>query len=222
MKKLLLSLSVALLYSCSTDGGTDTPSSSSGAGNNGALAENGQAIIYDENGKSETPYKGSGKIYLADMYDGRELILTAETMLEAGNMSNGKIIFALPENVNSRFLVKFDSAAAADIPDTLIIEPIGMEFWAYTEPFRLVSNGKHIGDLQCRKMTEDELHVISYYYFSTNAKIKGEDIGIEYKIEAKKGWNKIYINVNLNNKNQYVTTDLSKAPDGLMWLIRDN
>jgi len=228
MKKLPILLATALLAlfstSCSS-GGNDPSSISSSSQNNVSSGSQSNAGDGDfENSgqttdmETEKPYTGNGKIYLAEKRDKGQLILTAETMLEAGVMSDGKITFALPENVDSRFLTKID-----DIPSGMEVKPLGVEVWFYNEPFRLLSNGKHIGDLEYIKILNDgTYHKISYWYFSKNTSINGyvdEMGGMEYKIEAKKSWNKVYVKVNTNTGSSYVTTNLNEVPDGLAWLM---
>ncbi len=206
MKHSLFSLSVALLaplcVSCSGDGGNPTSNS---------LAENGQVVINDDN-EVGNPYAGSGKIYMAEERNSSgQLVLTEDAMLEVGTMSNGEIYLDLPANVDSRFLSKLES-----VPAGLDIEPLGAEVWFYTNPLRLLNNGQHIGNLDYTKIQNDgTYHVIRYWYFSKATRISG----LEYKIEAKKGWNKIYTR-GTNDESTH-TTDLSKVPDGLNWLIRE-
>jgi hypothetical protein len=229
MKNLFFSLALALFcISCSGDGGNSTSSSSNG-GNGGSLAENGQAMVPNNNGEAEKPYTNSGKIYLADKHDNMGLpILTDFTMLEAGTISNGEITLALPRNVDSRFLEKIN---VDEIP--LIIEPLDVEVWFYNDPLRIIDNsGKYIGNLLYRKIisdTEDymEYHYVRYWYFSKNAKINGT-VGNnryrnEYHIDAKQGWNKVYVHYkNLDQSVEiYYTTDLSQVPDGLKWTVRE-
>jgi len=90
----------------------------------------------------------------------------------------------------------------------------------------LVSNGEHIGELQYAKITNDNvIHKISYLYFSKDTNMKGSVNaagGFEYKIEAKKGWNKVYHKINYNDGSAYVTTNLSEVPDGLAWIVSEN
>ncbi|MDR2581959.1 MAG: hypothetical protein LBC75_00580 [Fibromonadaceae bacterium] len=218
MKKLFFSLVVALFYlSCSNGGGGSTSSSSNG-GNGSSLAEN-QVMIPNENGEAEKPYKNSGKIYLADVrnHSNGQPILTDSTIVEAGTIINGDVVLTLPTNIDSRFLKKMESAPAG-----LNVEPLGVEIWFYTDPFRLLSNGKHTGNLEYAKKSNGVYHRIVYWYFSKDAKINGsngEGGGIEYKIEAKKYWNKIYFKMDIEDESAYITTDLSKVPDGLAWLI---
>ncbi|MDR1812813.1 MAG: hypothetical protein LBQ87_08305 [Candidatus Fibromonas sp.] len=219
MKKIpiLLATALAMVFYASCSGDGDSPSS--GNGNNGSqAAENGQ--VYDNN-DTEKPYTGNAKIYMADKRDrntGRP-ILTGETMLEIGTMSNGEITLDLPENVDSRYLREIDFA-----PKGLNVVPLGTEIWFYMDPLRLVNNGEHIGDLEYVKIVDQkEYHKISYWYFSQNTIVNGTvnegENTLKYNINAEKGWNKVYLHINAIKEEVYVTTDLSKVPDGLMWLF---
>jgi hypothetical protein len=201
MKKLLLSLSVALLAlfyaSCSTDGG------------NGSPAEDWK-LVYKKNG---TPYTGSGKVYMANKQD---------SMLEIGAMSNGKITLSLPAKVDLFFLEELDSEFNAEPPDS--------EAWLYVYPLRLVNSaGEHIGDLEYEKITNSKIHKMSYWYFSKDTRINAsfvqEENNLELQIDAKKGWNKVHYyalyDVNIVGLKIYMTTDLSEVPDDLKWVITE-
>jgi len=224
MKKLAVIFTTALLAlfsaSCSS-GGDDPPSISSDSQNNIGNFENPGQIT---NMETEKPYTGNGKIYMSgEKRDSNDQpILTAETMVEAGVMNKGKITFALPKNVDSRFLLKIDYN-----PPGIEVKPLGVEVWFYVDPFRLLSNGKHIGNLEYAKILNDGTsHKITYCYFSKDANINGhievpELSGVEYKVEAKKGWNKIYLRVNINTGSFYATTNLNEAPDGLKWIVEE-
>jgi hypothetical protein len=165
-------------------------------------------------------YRGSGKIYMAE--------------LEIGAMENGIVALALPENVDSRFLTKLSEMFPGES-----VEPFDAEAWLYTEPLRLVdSSEKHIRNLRyCYQSTiheicerkiigESKIHEIFYWYFSENAEIdisyynsKTEISECMYSIHAKKGWNKIYFNKNIIDETACYTTDLSELPDGLHWIV---
>jgi len=187
-------------------------------GNNGSQAmENGPAYRHED----EKKYTGENlKIYMADKRDQNyDLILTEETMLEIGTMNNGEVSLALPQSVDSRFLTKIDEA-----PPGMEVKPLGVKVLFYKDRLRLIDNsGKYIGNLQyCKKASDTEYHYVYHWYFSENTKISGIVGKIEYKIDAKKGWNKIYLHTKLladQSSESYFTTDLSKVPDGLKWLV---
>jgi len=223
MKNLPIIFATVLLAlffaSCTSNGDEPSSTSSDSQGNISSDSQgnmSGQVI----NRETQKPYTGSGKIYMADEYSSRgNLILTEETMLLVGTMDNGKITFNLPENVDSRFLRKIDNA-----PSGMNVEPLGVEVLFYTSAFRLIDNGRnHIGNVMYGKLGRDENHIISYCYFSKDGKISGivhdeEGMAVKYEIDAKKGWNKFYMQF---DEDSYVltTTDLSKAPKGLEWII---
>jgi len=136
-------------------------------------------------------------------------------------MKNGEITFDLPKNVDSHFLRKIDSA-----PSGMKIEPLGVEVWLYTDAFRLIDNGgNYIGNVWYEKENNYEYHWISYCYFSKDAKINGitydeDEMSVIYEIDAKKGWNKFYM-LYKENSSMLITTDLSKVPDGLKWIVEE-
>jgi len=204
-----------LTLSCSSESNENTFSN-----NNGEYglqsAENGQVYKYEDDEKYTL---GGLRIYMADKHDHNNghLILTEETMLEVGTMSNGEVSLALPQNVNSRFLTKIDEA-----PSGMTVKPLGVEVWFYTTSLRLIDkDGKHVGDLRYgKKASETEYHYVDYWYFLENLKINGIVGKIEYHIEAKQGWNKVYLRSKRladQSSEHYATTDLSKVPDGLKW-----
>jgi len=220
MKNLFLSLIVALFYiSCSSDN-SNPASNSSNVGNNSSLVENGQAMIPNKNGEAEKPYIGNGKIYLANDNNKDNITLTNPTMLEIGTLSNGEITIALPANVDSRFLKKIEW-----MPEGLTVEPLGVEAILYADSLRIFDDGKYIANLKYIKTDKDGTeHSVSYWYFSKDTRMNGriKDMnGIMYKVEAKEGWNKVYIKINVNDISAYYTTDLSEVPDGLAWIISE-
>jgi len=218
MKSVLLAIALLALFfaSCTSGGDDGTPSSSGSQGDAGDFENPGQIADVE----------AQGKIYMVEKRDSKgNLILTEETMLLIGAMKNGQIILDLPKTVDSRFLTKIDNA-----PSGLKVEPLGIEALFYSDPFRLIDDsGNHIGNIWYAKTNSngDEDHLISYCYFSEDVKIsgwegtgEGEGTATEYEINAKKGWNKIYILRNRTSESGFVTTDLSKVPGGLEWVLK--
>jgi hypothetical protein len=80
--------------------------------------------------------------------------------------------------------------------------------------------------------TDDSHYEVSYMYFSKAAKITGTysntNEGVTftetYNIDAKAGWNKVYMSSTRsgNTSTQTATTDLSKVPSDLKWTINRN
>ncbi|MDR2583830.1 MAG: hypothetical protein LBC75_10150 [Fibromonadaceae bacterium] len=253
MKNLPILFATALLalFSASCTNGSDEPQStssdsqgsvssssqgnvsSSSVNNNSTsngncdsqAAENGQAYQYEEAIKYT---RGDLTIYIADKgydYDNREFYLKEKTMIKVGTMNNGEVSLVLPPNVDSRFLFKIEEEK---IPDGMEIEPLGVEVLIYPDKLRLVDkSGKYIGDLvYAKKASDTEFYFVDYWYFSENAKINGTTNSekIEYKIDAKKGWNKVYRRAKLltdQSSESYLTTDLCNIPDGLKWIVSE-
>jgi len=214
------SCSIAKSSSSSSGSSNDYSSTSNGSYGSQA-AENGQVYNKYEDDKKYT--SGGLTIYMAEERDRNgELILTGESMLEIGTMSNGEVSLALPQNVNSHFLIKIDEA-----PFGMEVKPLGVEVWFYTGPLRLIDNRKkYVGDLRYyKKANATEYHYVDYWYFSENAKINSNIASEEgeYKIDAKKGWNKVYIRIKHTAESiePYFTTDLSEVPDGLKWIVEE-
>jgi hypothetical protein len=223
MKKILFfaaALFALFSASCSSNGNEPPDSSNSQVNvqsNTGCFETAGQIIDRD----TKKPYTGNGKVYLVEEREKHtgKLILTDETMLLVGTVDNGKITFNCPSSVDSRFLTKSDKAP----PKGMTIEPLNVEGWFYSSPFRLMDNSnKYIGDLWYAKIDDTESHLISIMYFSKDVKINGiENDGeggiTNFKINAKKGWNRYYRIIDESDSGT-ITTDLSKVPDGLEWI----
>jgi len=217
----LMALSFILIISCSSDTDNNGNTQNSGNGVYGEqAAENGQIYQYEH---EEKYTRGDLTIYMAQERDQNgHLMLTEETMFEVGTISNGEVSLALPKNVDSRFLARID-----ELPSGIEIKPLGVDAFLYLDKLRLIdNNGKHIGNLvYCKIASDTEYHCVYYGYFLENLKISGTTQNKdEYKIDAKKGWNKIYVcNKHLADQSSesYITTDLSKVPDGLRWIVTE-
>jgi len=223
MKKLPILFAIALFAlffaSCSSNG------DDSFNNHNGSAAgcfEDTEQIINDETGE---PFTGGGKVYMAEKRTSTgELILTEETMLLVGTMNNGIITFNCPKNVNSHFLRRIGN----NVPAGVSVEPLDVEGWLYSSSLRLIDdNGTYIGDIEYGKQNGSEIYAIRYAYFSKEVKINGNDSRnfpqeyTSWEIDAKKGWNKILLQVQEDEEqyNYFLTTDLSKAPNGLQWIL---
>jgi len=214
----LMALSLIITTSCSSDNNGESPSGGNGTYGTQA-AENGQ--VYQKDDAKYT--REDLTIYMAQERDQNgHLMLTEETMFEVGTISNGEVSLALPKNVDSRFLTKIDKLSPG-----VEIKPLGVEAFLYLDKLRLIDNsGKHIGNLvYCKIASDTEYHCVYYGYFLENLKISGTtQYKDEYKIDAKEGWNKIYVrNKQLADQSSesYITTDLSKVPDGLKWIVTE-
>jgi hypothetical protein len=219
MNKLFLFFvvfSIVFSISCSSDDNGDSPNL------HNQLYELGHEV-YDY--ETSEPYTGSGgKVYMAEERTSQgELMLTEETMLLVGSVNNGEIILNFPQSVDSRFLMVVGNSS-----EGFRAEPPDAQVWFYTSSLRLIDDsGEYIGDIEYAKIIDNkEFHSISYLYTSKDLIIEGvqkpqenevNGINAEFKINAKKGWNKIYRYVNHKSKYGLLTADLSKVPNGLEW-----
>jgi hypothetical protein len=214
-----LLLATALLFiSCSSDDNGDSPNL-----HNQSYEPGHEVYDYE----TAEPYTGiGGKVYMAEERTTQGvLILTEETMLLIGSIDNGEIILNFPQSVDSHFLM-----TAGPSPEGFRTEPSDAQVWFYTDPLRLIDdNGEHIGDIIYGKIIDDkEFHSISYLYTSKDLIIEGWDmahentingVNAEFKINAKRGWNKLHRYVNQKSKYALITADLSKVPGGLEWIV---
>jgi len=174
------------------------------------------------------PTPGSPEDLASAIREGRVLYILERTlerklMFEVGTISNGKVSLDLPKKVDSH-LSKID-----EVLYDVEINPLGVEALFHANPLMLMDNsGKHIGNLRYyEKASDTEYHSVYYWYFSENVQINSTAEWYdenEYKIDAKKGWNKIYARTELisnQSTKSYFTTDLSKIPAGLKWIVEE-
>ena len=173
-------------------------------------------------------YKGSGKIYMRD-YNADPYRENPENMLEVGIVNNGKITISFPKTIDSRFLTtKLNSEF-----DT---EPEDVETLFYKASFMLMdNNGNYVGDLDYSSAAGiDSRSGIQFWYFSEDAKLKDEDVpiyvspGVAYispkafdRIDAKKGWNKIYWANQSGYYSYSILSENSYGPPVSWWIYID-
>jgi hypothetical protein len=152
-------------------------------------------------------YKGNGKVYMGDNF-------------EVGTVNNGKIAFNFPQIVDTNFLQRYYS-----IPSKSNVNPEGAQIWAYTQALRLIDdNGEYVGEIRNIMNIMPVQYNASCWYFSEETEMNGyqenEEDGtrIEFAINSKKGWNKIYISFFEESDNSVMATGLS-VPEEFMWVL---
>jgi len=178
-------LALAFTFSCS--GGDD-----GGSGQGVPFNENSQ--VYKKDG---TAYNGSGVIkILAYSPDDKN---EDEIFINSGNLTNGIVKLNLPSTIPDKYLEEFppldihELSSCTDYPD-------GIKYFG-NDNFKLFnSNGERIGRLKLERSDGQEGNGIVYFYFSKSGKIicdyEEEDERYITKMDAKVGWNKIYVHSN--------------------------
>ena len=148
----------------------------------------------------------------------------------AGKIINGKVFLELPSTLESSYLVPWTGISIS--PPTEV---------ARVFSFNVYVNGKSIGFLQYSKDTwvngwdvEKELNQISFHYYPIDCTVTGNGsftwgsvtVNGGTNLTAQKGWNMIFSYGTYNkdidpfNANRETTTDISKVPAGMNWVIR--
>jgi len=196
-------LAMAFTFSCSS-GDDDNNNSGGGSPVTGGADGGGNQFsqIYNEDG---TAYNGSGvikiQIYGLEIDDG--FSPDTDTLIDAGKVTNGIVTLDLPTNIHDKYLIKnfVDNDVLAPCFGDLKYLPGGR--------FVLTNNNKnYIGNLDIfyedENVAENFYEAIEYWYFSKAGKVacnlQDDDADAFYRkqiinIDAKKGWNKIYLRV---------------------------
>ena len=230
MKKYFLLLAAGLLLSCSSDDSNDDNGGSS------VIEETAQVYKYDDDNPTATPKEKStisGKVYMVEERDKNGNFIYADsTMLEIGKVENGMLTLNLPKEVDSRFLRKFSPNVtdSTPIPPGLTIKPLDAEVLFYTDRLHIINESTEMEDarndnlfyvkFEAKNDTITEFHRITYIYSSKNLEYSGTVDDDEFRINAKKGWNKVYWRSNSNKDKtyrDYITTNINEAPAGLVW-----
>jgi hypothetical protein len=146
---------------------------------------------------------------------------------EAGKIVKGKVYLEMPKTLDASYLTTSEEGT----PPTKS---------ALVPSCNVVVDGKDIGYLQFAKDisvegwdVEKELNQISFHYFPNDCTVtskrtgqwKSVTIHVEFDLKAKKGWNAILArgtydkNADPKNADRLFTTDLSKAPKDMKWVI---
>jgi hypothetical protein len=145
-----------------------------------------------------------------------------------GKIVKGKVYIEMPKTLDASYLTQSDDGS---IPPT-------KSAWFFA--FDVVVDSKVIGNLQFAKDiwvegwdVEKELNQMSFRYFPNDCTVTNNSTGqwksvtiqMETNLKAKKGWNAILSkgaydkNADPKNATRLFTTDLSKAPADMKWVI---
>jgi len=166
ISKLVLSASImlALAFTFNCSSGSDD---NNGGGGGGSSSPSGGGVPFNEN----------SQVYFRDgtPYIGNSIIEIHGTPLNAGSITNGIVNLQLPTTIPNEYLEDFMEGC----------NPNNIKGF---EPDFVITGGKHF--LPESFQPHQEIH---YTYFSKAGKIvcSGEDY--EINIDAKAGWNTIYL-----------------------------
>jgi hypothetical protein len=172
------------------------------------------AQVYGMDGKTYTGNDGTvNLVYWAEGSDFPEVIGTA------GTVTNGKLTLSLPSSVPDRYLGP-GSYLTEQMPG-VAITPANVQI-SFDVDF--IFDDSSIG---LEKGSENTRYRILYWYFSKGAEITGTFSNTNrgytqtYDVSAKAGWNRLYrsITESGNTETSTITTDLSKIPSDLRWVI---
>jgi len=150
--------------------------------------------------------------------------------VDAGKIVNGKVYIEMPKTLDASYLTTWNMATTN--PPTKS---------ARVFDFDVVIDGKYIGPLRFSKDisvegwdVEKELNQMSFHYYPNDCTVTGNStvqwksvtIHQEFNMIVKSGWNAIFSSgtynkdVDPNNANRLWTSDISKAPTDMRWVIR--
>ncbi|MDR2053904.1 MAG: hypothetical protein LBP80_10875 [Treponema sp.] len=178
-----------------------------------------------------TAFTGSGTVNLASWDDSaKDYVVIAQ----AGTVTDGKLTLNMPKTLDDKYLYSLGEM----MPDGVTVSPADVKsrqevnIYIYYEESRI--NGLYYGDL-----SGTAGYRVQYMYFSKAATIKGSyeypyetdrdgnavtTVRNNLDISVKAGWNLVYTSMTMPNKTNTTgtattTTDLSKMPSTLKWLI---
>jgi len=148
---------------------------------------------------------------------------------EVGKIAKGKVYLEMPKTLDPLYPTTWNGVTISPPTKTVKV-------W-----FIQVSvDNKWIGYLQFSKDTvvegwdvEKELNQMSYHYYPNDCTVMGTEIDqwksvtirSEWELKVKKGWNAIFSrgiydkNINPKNAQKMYTSDLSKVPADMKWVI---
>jgi len=179
-------------------------------------------------------YKSGMQAYISDTKEFTEdatlKVSSDGVSIDAGKIVKGKVYLELPKTLDASYLTTSDDGT---IPPTTTCSA-----WFFSPD--VIVDGKVIGNLQFSKDiwvegwdVEKELNQMSFRYYSNDCTVtrkstgqwKSVTIQMEWNLKMKKGWNAILgigtydKNVDPKNATRLFTSDLSKAPADMKWVI---
>ena len=200
-----ISLALAFTLSCSSNGNND--------GNGG----NGQGVPFNENSQiyyiDGTLYKGNGvvKMYLRnEEYDKNDI-----TLINIGSVTNGIVKLELPTTIPEKYL-------SENFHDCEVF-PKGAKIYYATHTWLVDNNEKDIS-LSLGYLGNDYTYFVIFLYSLESATVSCEDEDSKTDIEAKSGWNKVYVKKTYSCDRcdaYYVqsTNDIQKKEKEMKWFI---
>jgi len=192
-------IALAFTFSCSSGGDNGDGGGTSSPSGGGSSSPSGGGIPFDENSQiyksgSDAPYTGSGIIVInldsEDDFEGE---------IELGSVTDGIVNLKLPSTIPDEWLTAYPAAACTESPS-------GLKYFGRNS-FTLT--GEDYGRLRITYQDKDKQirQDIQYVYFSKAGKITCNDEKRNRitNINAKVGWNKIYMVV--ENDNVTISTD---------------
>jgi hypothetical protein len=223
------SIVLAMVFTLSCSGGDDD-------GGGGGVPFNENSQIYTILGNA---YNGNGtiKIVLGDTYTDNHIIINA------GSVTNGVVKLELPQTIPDEYLSKYISniheddytTRCTDYPEDIKVVDFGMDMREY---FVLIdNNGAYIGELIIAYFPNGlvtETEGINYLYSAKAGRITCNYKRIEgslastinVNIDAKAGWNKIYLHYDWDSRypggvsKVEVGTDVNILTKEVKWFLQ--
>jgi len=175
-------------------------------------------------------YKSGVQAYISDTeeFTGDATLIVNDGSFEAGKIVKGKVYLELPKTLDASYLTQSDDMTVPPTKSARVFS------------FHVVVDSKDIGWLQLKKDivvegwdVEKELNQMSFFYYPNDCTVTGTNTGqwksvtihSEWDLKAKKGWNAIFSkgaydkNADPKNSTRLFTTDLSKVPADIKWMV---
>jgi len=170
----------------------------------------GQGDFFNENSQvykdDKTLYKGNAIVKLRHN----------DTIIDMGNITNGIVKLEPPTTIPDEYLDNYGSCEAS---------PKDAKFY-YNDDLRLFDNNEMpIGALYLAYIGIDYTYFVVFLYSSKAAKVTCEDDESKTDIDAKAGWNKVYVKktYSCNECDAYYvesTNDILSKEKEMKWIIQ--